>query len=211
VKRALQTIGVVLLSFACSFADPTTGAAIVTAIGEVSVNGNPLPPSSPIFAGDRLATGTSSALMVSLQGSSVRIGPSSHALYRGAILELLSGAVDIRGREVVVSGSFTVTPLRQSQFSVQRASTRTSLHLLSGTLKLSRGKESTIIAAPADYNLQDDQPIPAAKAGSGTRVLPLAAGAAAGASVVISHWLTNKETTSATSTCVSGKSPTSCK
>lgn len=210
MKRALQIIGVVILCLASSLADPTTNAAMVIVIGEVSVNGNALTRSSAIFDGDRIRTGASAALVLHVRGSSIRIGPTSELRYRGTALEFFSGTAEVHGRETIVSGTVTIAPLRESAFTIQRASTRTSLHLLSGTLKLSRGKESSTIAAPAEYAIQDDQLIPAAKAGARAHTLPVAAGSAAGASVVVSHWLTSEESRSAAS-CVSGKSPTSCK
>jgi hypothetical protein len=180
------------------------------AIGDVSINGNALTGSSAIFDGDRITTGTTAALVLHVPGASIRIGPASELRYRGTALDILSGSAEVHGRETVVSGAFTIAPLLESTFTVQRVSARTSLHLLSGTLKLSRGKESSTIAAPADYTVQDDQQIPTAKAAGNTHGIPVAAGSAAGASVVVSHWLTDKKASSASS-CVSSKSPTSCK
>ena len=183
---------------------------MATAIGEAMVNGNAVTRSSAVLEGDRLTTGASAALILHLAGSSIHIGPNSEALYRGTTLELVSGSSEVQGKESIVAGAYTFSPMNESRFVVQREQAKIALHLVSGNLKLSRGKDTRTITAPADYTLQDDQPIPAVKRHAITRAVPVAAGAAAGTSVVIAHWLTGKDAAKSTA-CVSGKSPTSCK
>ena len=208
MNRALQTIGAVILCLTTSFADPS--AAIATAIGEAFLNGSVLTRSSAVFEGDRLSTGPSAAFILHLPGSSIHIGPNSAARFRGLTLELLSGSTEVQGRESIVSGAYTLSPTIDSRFTVQREPTKTALHLLQGSLKVTHAHQVTTLAQPGDYTLQDDAPAPAVKHHTITRALPIAAGAAAGASVIIAHWLTGKNAASSAS-CVSAKSPTSCK
>ncbi len=210
MNRALQIIGVVILSLATAGADPTSSAAMATAIGEAFLNGSALTRSSAVLTGDRLATGASAALVLHLPGSSIHLGPNSEARYRGTSLELIAGSAEVHGRESIVTGGYTLTPTAESRFTVQRARTQTALHLLSGSLQLRRGTHAATIVTPGNYTLQDDAPAPPVKHRSFTKALPIAAGAAAGASVVIAHWLTGKAAASSSS-CISGKSPTSCK
>jgi hypothetical protein len=183
---------------------------MATAIGEAFLNGNALTRSSAVLDGDRLTTGESAALILHLAGSSIHIGPNSEAHYRGTTLELISGSTEVQGRESIVVGAFKLSPAGESHFTVQRARTAIALRLLRGTLKLSRGKRAITISIPGEYTFQDDAPVPAVKPRSITKSLPIAAGAAAGTSLVIGHWLTGKDAAKSTS-CVSGKSPTSCK
>lgn len=210
VNRALQIIGAVILSLASAFADPGTSTAMATAIGEAFLNGNVVTRSSAVLSGDRLATGPSAALVLHLSGSSIHIGPGSEALYRATSLELISGSAEVHGRESILAGRHTLTPTTESRFTVQRARTQTALHLLSGRLQLRHGNDTSTITTPGDYTLQDDAPAPPVKRRAITKALPIAAGTAAGASIVIAHWLTGKAASTST-TCISGKSPTSCK
>lgn len=210
MNRALQIIGAVILCSTFSFADPATTAAIATVIGEAFVNGNAVTHSSAVLDGDRLTTARSAALILHLAGSSIHIGPSSEARYHSATLELISGSVEIQGRESIVAGAYTLSPNAESHFTVQHDRPQIVLHLFRGSLKLSHRKEVTTLTAPAEYTFHDDAPSPAIKHHAITRALPIAAGGTAGASVVISHWLTAKDAATSTS-CVSGKSPTSCK
>ena len=210
VKRALPTIAVLILCLVSSFADPTPTAAMATAIGEAFVNGNALTRSSAVLDGDRLTTGRSAALILHLAGSSIHIGPNAEALYHGTSLELLAGMSEVQGRESIVAGAFTLSPTGESRFTVQRESKQIALHLLRGRLRLSRGKEVTLITGPGEYTLEDNQALPSIQPRAITKTLPIAAGSAAGTSVVITHWLTAKDAATSTS-CLSGKSPTSCK
>jgi hypothetical protein len=183
---------------------------MATAIGEAFLNGNVVTRSSAVLSGDRLATGPSAALVLHLSGSSIHIGPGSEALYRATTLELISGSAEVHGRESIVAAGYTLTPAAESRFTVQRGRTQTTLHLLSGKLQLRHGNGTSTIATPGDYTLQDDAPAPPVKHRGITKALPITAGAAAGTSIVIAHWLTGKEASTSTS-CISGKSPTSCK
>ena len=210
MNRALQITGIVILSLASALADPTTSAAMATAIGEAFLNGNAVTRSSAVLDGDRLSTGASSALVLHLSGSSIHLGPNSEARYRATSLELISGSAEVHGRESIVTGRYILIPTAESRFTVQRARTQTALHLLSGRLQLRRGNDTSTIAAPGDYTLQDDAPAPPVKHHGITKALPIAAGSAAGTSIVIAHWLTGKQASGSTS-CISGKSPTSCK
>ncbi len=210
MKRTLQTIGVIILALSAALADPTTSAAIATAIGEASLNGSVLTRSSAVLNGDRLATGPSAALVLHLSGSSIHIGPNSEALYRGTSLELLSGSAEVHGRESIITGPNTLTPAAESRFTVQRAAMQTVFHLLGGKLQLRRGKDTATITTPGLYTVQDDAPAAPLKHHVVTKTLPIAAGTAAGTSIVIAHWLTRKQAATSTS-CISAKSPTSCK
>lgn len=210
MKRALLTTAVVILCLATSFADPATTAAIATAIGEALLNGNVLTRSNTVLDGDRLTTGDSAALILHLPGSSIHIGPNSEARYRGTTLELISGSTDVQGRESVVSGPFSISPAGESRFTVQRDRKQINLHLLRGSLKISHAHKAKMITVPGEYTFQDDALAPAVKSRPITDALAVAAGATAGTSVVIAHWLTGKDAAKSAS-CVSGKSPTSCK
>lgn len=210
MNRALQIIGVVTLCLTSSFADPATISAMATAIGEVFLNGNALTRTGAVLDGDRLTTGPSAAIVLHLPGSSIHIGPSSSTRFRGTTLELLSGSTEVQGRESIAAGAYKISPAGESRFTVQHELTTIVLRLLRGSVELSRGHEVKMITNPGEYTLQDNAPAPAIKPHRITKALPIAAGAAAGTAVVISHWLTGKEAATSTS-CVSGKSPTSCK
>lgn len=210
MNRALQITGVVILSLASSLADPAPPAAIATAVGEATLNGSVLTRSSAILSGDCLATGPSAALILHLSGSSIHIGPGSEARYHATSLELISGTAEVDGHESIVTGKYTLTPAAESRFTVRRALTRTALHFLSGKLQLRRGNHIATITTPGDYTFEDDAPAPLVKGHAITKALPVTAGTTAGTSIVIAHWLTGKQASTSTS-CISAKSPTSCK
>ncbi len=209
MNRVLQIIGAVTLCLTSVFAEPTASAAMATAIGEAFLNGSALTRSSAVLDGDRLTTGASAALILHLAGSSIHIGPKSEVKYHGTTLELLSGSTEIQGRESILTGTYTISPAAESRFTVQRSHTQISIHLLSGSLQLSHANNAASIATPGEYTFHDDTPAPAIKRHV-IKAVPIAAGSAAGTSVVIAHWLTAKDAATTTS-CVSAKSPTSCK
>lgn len=210
MNRALQTIGVVILSFTFSFADSAPTVAIATVIGEAFLNGYAVTRSSAVLDGDLLTTGPSAALILHLPGSSIHIGSNSEARYHSTALDLISGSVEIQGRESIVAGAYTLSPDAEARFTVQHDRTQIALHLLRGSIKLSHGKAVTTLVTPGEYTFHDDVPTPSMKPRAITKSVPIGAGSAAGASVVISHWLTAKHSATSTS-CVSGKSPDSCK
>jgi hypothetical protein len=214
VKRILQISGVVLLCVTTLLGDPATTAAMATVIGEVSLNGNALTRSCAVMVGDRLSTGASAALILHLAGSSVHVGPSSKILYHGNRLELLTGMSEVQGSETVIAGAFTISPVGEARFQVLRQGARTSLSIVRGSLRLARGKEVRTISEPGEYSLQDNQPVPAVKRHGISSKNAVAGGAAAGAATIIGHWVGGGSGTQAGGTsgsCVSGKSPSSCR
>ncbi len=179
-------------------------------MGEVSLNGNKVTRSCAVFDGDRLITRPSAAVVLHLAGSILHVGPSSEVCYRGKTLELISGAAEVQGSEAVMIAAFSISPVGKAHFSLKRERALTSLLLVSGNVKLSRGKETATLTSPGRYTLHHDGLISATKQ-HGAIEKGAMAGGAAGTATVIGHWLANGKGDGTTESCVSEKSPSSCR
>ncbi len=211
MKKTVRVTFILISLCTCAmFADAATNAAIAFPVGEASLNGTVLTRSSPVFDGDQLRTGRTSSLVLNLPGASVQVGPNSVVRYRGGVLELSSGTTRIAGAEGVLSGGITVSAAGPARYAVERSGIETAVSLISGELKLERGKEVVTISAPGTYSFRDDEPLsPVKKHGKALKVGIGAA--AAGTAAIISRWLTGEDGSSTSGTCISNKSPSSCR
>lgn len=191
MKRTLVTIAILCFSLTLVISEPTANSAIAIAIGEVSLNGAMIVRSSPVLRGDRIKTGHNAAAILHANGVSLQVGPDSEIRYHGRKLDLLSGSAQVRGTEEVVSGQFVVSPEAGAQFQVERIETRLRISLIMGTIKVTHGKETTALSAKGNYLLEDKDPLSPVH-GKHAAVKGVTLGAAGGAGVIISHWLTGR-------------------
>jgi ferric-dicitrate binding protein FerR (iron transport regulator) len=162
--------------------------AIALASGEVSVNGSSVKHSTAVFEGDRLRTGSNAGVLLHLRGATVQLAENSDVRYQGKRLSLLAGSALIRGAEAVASGPFLIAALEDGQFQIQRIGIMTKLSLLSGKVRVSKGKNSLIIAGSGERHFSDSDEIRAAAKISPAK--EIGAGAAGGATgAAASRWM----------------------
>lgn len=191
MKRSLATIAILCFSLTLLIAEPTASSAIAIAVGDVSLNGTTIVRSSAVLKGDRITTGHDAAAILHANGVSLQLGPDSEIRYRGRKLDLLSGSAQVRGMEEVAAGPFLVSPELGAHFQVQRMETRLRISLITGAIRVTRGKETATLTDKGNYVLQDKEPLPPVR-GKRSAVKGVTLGAAGGAAVIISHWLTGR-------------------
>jgi len=110
-------------------ASPAQGTVLVQ--GTVKVNGNPVPDTTVIFAGDQIQTAAASIATISSQGVMVQLEPNTTAIFTSRALDLGCGEAVVTssvGTMVRVAG-ITVTPAAQNI-------TRVRVSQMNGTVKV---------------------------------------------------------------------------
>ncbi|HEX6879998.1 MAG TPA: hypothetical protein VF135_06520, partial [Terriglobales bacterium] len=123
---------------------PGMRAALAIVVGEVSLNGNRVSASTAVLEGDRLRTGTDSALVLQVVGSTIRVDGNSEVRYRPDGLELVSGTLQVSGRERVILGQFKASPLGSAKFRAKTFGARSELSVLTGKVRVSSAHHRTI-------------------------------------------------------------------
>jgi hypothetical protein len=179
------------------------GSAIAIVSGDVAVNGNSIKRTMPVFEGDRLTTGASSGVLLHLKGATVQLSPNSEVRYEGEKLALTSGIALVRGSEIVASGPFLIAAVGDGHFRIERSGSLTKLSILTGKVKVIRGKNSLILSGTGERQFSDEDTIAAVRHTSITS--EVAAGAAGGASgAAVTGWMKHGSKQAS----ISRKSPT---
>ncbi len=176
-------------------------AAIAIAVGEVSLNGNRVSASTAVLEGDRVKTGTDSALVLQVIGSTIRVDGSSEIRYRSDGLELVSGTLQVAGRENVILGKFKASPLGTAKFRATNSGSRSELSVIDGRVRVSGAHHRTIEVAKDHVWSSDSSVAPT----SGNVIIKNAgiAASGAGAGAAVTRWLSDTEQTSPSATPVS--------
>ena len=187
-RKTLYLAAVCLVCLTSLSSYSATKTAVLIASGEVSVNGASIRRSTTVFEGDRLTTGANAGIMLHLRGATVQLSESSDARYEGEKLALVSGAAVIHGHETVVAGPFLIASVDSANFRIERSGTTTKLSIVKGQLKVTRGKNSIVLAGPGERQFSDDDTIGTLRRHSAVR--EVAAGAAGGASgAAVTGWM----------------------
>lgn len=200
----LKTIraAVACLILSSLLAYPEAKTAIAIASGEVSVNGSSVKRSTSVFEGDRLRTGSNGGVLLHLRGATVQLAENSDVQYDGERLSLLAGSAVVRGTETLISGPFVIAPSGDGQFHIERTGIVTKLSIVSGKVKVTKGKKSLLLSGEGERSFSDQDEIGVvAKAAVSKDIAAGAAGGAAGAAV--SKWMA----AGSKSKCISHQSP----
>jgi ferric-dicitrate binding protein FerR (iron transport regulator) len=155
-RLRFQIAWVVIFFLTSPPANSTTRSAIAFVTGTVSVNGNTVTRSIPVFAGDHLRTGVEAAVVLHLSGSTVQLSENSDAHYQGERLVLTSGVAQVRGPECVDSGPFRIQAVGNAMFRIARTGTQTKIEVVDGQVKISRGKNSLTVIGQGEHEFLDD-------------------------------------------------------
>lgn len=192
LRMTLKFAAVYILCLSSLLAYSATKTAVVIASGEVSVNGISVRRSTTVFEGDRLTTGANAGILLHLRGATVQLSESSDARYEGEKLSLVSGATLIHGKEIVSAGPFLIAAVGEADFRIERSGTTTTLSILKGQLRISRGKNSIVLGGPGKRQFSDDDTLATSRRHSA--VGEVAAGAAGGASgAAVTRWMKRGE------------------
>jgi hypothetical protein len=125
-------------------------AAIVYCKGTVWLNGNPLPNSSAILAGDSIQTTKDSVATITASGSSVIIQPESLVKFASNTLSLEQGSISVASSNGLATsaGIATVTPVSNTWTEYEVADVNGIVEVLArkGNLSVNCGKETVGIA-----------------------------------------------------------------
>lgn len=140
-----RSIIFLLLSILPAFA---ANAAIVTAIGVVTVNNSSVRSSSTVMPGDHLETAAASVAVANGAGYSIQLGPESQANLVEGGLALLRGDAVVSGKTKIIAGAATVTSNADNpKYSVQRLVGKTIVAVREGSVEvLFLGKSIPVIA-----------------------------------------------------------------
>jgi ferric-dicitrate binding protein FerR (iron transport regulator) len=202
MRKAFRNATVCLICFGSLLAHAASRSAVAIVMGDVSLNGNSVSRSTPVFDGDRLRIGTNAGVLLHLREATVQLSANSDVRYNGERLELASGTAQIRGTEAIVSGPFVIEAAGNAQFRIERNGDQTRLAVLEGKVKVRRGKNSLMVEDRSDHVFSDDEAISAVR----KLALPktMAAGASGGAAgAAVTNWMNRGKKQSS----VSRKSP----
>jgi hypothetical protein len=180
-------------------------AAVMYASGNVLVNGVGAPSSTAIFEGDRLRTGTNSAVDIVLDGALLTLAPESSLRLQGGSVSLETGSISVATtkRLGAQAGAISVFPVADTKTSyrVARLNNAVFVSTTAGTVKVIDNGVETLVAEAMTMSFADDQdqpgqdqdhnntkkrngtPPPAARVGNGVAVLLVAATAGAAAAI----------------------------
>jgi len=155
--KCLVWVLVVLLPASIVMADATS--AMLSATGNVSVNGSPIERATAIFPGDRVKTGPNSIATLTNEGSSVTVSGNSSLVFSKSFVNVLCGTALVstsRGMSVRVS-NLLVQPARGTQARFQITQDEGQLQIIAreGTLAVDNGATTSslqpgrMLTAPA--------------------------------------------------------------
>ncbi len=143
--KYLAWILVVLFPVSVVMADATS--AMLTASGDVTVNGSPIERATAVFPGDKVHTGPNAVASLTSQGSSVTVAANSSLVFSKSFVSVLCGSALIatsRGMSVRVS-NLLVQPARGAQTRFQITQNEGQLEIIAreGTLAIDNGATTT--------------------------------------------------------------------
>lgn len=129
---------------------PAETSAMVRATGPVSINRHAVPQSSALFPSDQLETAGEGSATVTSNGTSTLVAPRTrmHALENGLDLECGQVLVNTLAGYVVKLHGWTIRPAdgSKAKFDVLQADRIMRVTAIEGTVSLSNGETSTLIA-----------------------------------------------------------------
>lgn len=121
-------------------------AAMVYCKGTVLLNGNPLPDSSAIQAGDSLQTAEDSIATITANGTSVIVEPGSSVKFAGNSLSLEQGSISVASSIglITTAGIASVTPASGvwTEYEVTNINGTIEMRARKGNLNVNCGKET---------------------------------------------------------------------
>lgn len=198
----------ILLLFAASLLAESP-AAMVYGAGGVLLNGANMPQSAAVFAGDRITTLATGAVVLTLAGSSVTVDANSSVAYGDPVLELLSGSATIATEHGLRTraGALEIVPTTKNgraKYEVSIANGKVSVIVLEGSVAITENGVGTVLSqgegadretasrtttAPPDPSQSSSHAIP--------RKVIVGAGAAAAGGVAVVTQLSHRDPASA--------------
>jgi len=149
VARMVSILIIATLPMATALADVQGAMAYVQ--GKAKVNGRILTNSAAIFPGDAIQTAAGSTVSLVSKGSSVLVPEGSTVTYREKEVILTSGRAQVRttGDMSARVAAFSVTPAsgKPAMFEVARLGSEVRISAVSGSLSISDGKATTLLAS----------------------------------------------------------------
>jgi hypothetical protein len=161
-KRFSQVlVTFVIFSLACGDAMASAAAATLHGNGGVSVNGNPVMPTTTVFGGDQIETAPNAAANLTMNGSSVLVGQNSSLVYNGQGVSFASGGATLQTTQGMAAQfhSVTVTPSQPlAKFKLQQKGHTLNVAALEGNLSIAKGTSSFVLAAGKSMDINLDEP-----------------------------------------------------
>jgi hypothetical protein len=141
-----------------------THAAMLYATNTVMLNGLSAERLSAVFAGDSIQTPADGAVRLTVEGSTVMVGPSTALVYEGDTLRLGSGSTMVttdKGMKTLVQ-RLQIAPAAPAHTSYQvvHDGGQVLVAALHGSVKISDGSSSTTVAEGNTASVQDPAPAP---------------------------------------------------
>jgi hypothetical protein len=162
-KRLSQALVLfVIFTLACGDAMASAAAATLHGNGGVSVNGNPVMPTTTVFGGDMIETAPNAAANLTMNGSSVLVGQNSSLVFNGQGVSFASGTAVLQTSQGMAAQfhSVTITPSQPSaKFKLQQRGHTLNVAALEGNLSIVNGISSFDLTAgksiDIDLNAKD--------------------------------------------------------
>jgi hypothetical protein len=163
MRRALNQVLVLFVMFALACGDAMASAAAATLHGNggVSVNGNPVMPTTTVFGGDVIETAPNAAANLTMNGSSVLVGQSSSVVFNGQSVSFASGGAVLQTSQGMAAQfhSVTITPSQPAaKFKLQQKGHTLNVAALEGNLSIVNGTSSIGLAAGKSVDINLDAP-----------------------------------------------------
>jgi hypothetical protein len=126
-----------------------TDSIMFSTSGNVTLNGVAVGGLTSIFTGDKLKTAKSSVAVVTGRGSSVKVNQDSSVEYKRSAVEIIQGSANVRTVNGMAAqvGDVTVVPKDgNADFEIVRASNEVSIRSYAGTLTLTDGSRTAMVA-----------------------------------------------------------------
>jgi hypothetical protein len=152
MNKRLTQVMVLLVTCTLVSADALAAVAAATLHGSggVSVNGNPVTPTSTVFGGDRIETAPNSAASLTMNGSSVLVGQNSNLVYNGQSVSFASGGAVVQTSQGM-SAKFDhvdITPNQASaKFRLEQKGHILTVSALEGNVSIANGTKHLALNA----------------------------------------------------------------
>jgi hypothetical protein len=163
MKRGLNQVLVLFVMFALACGDAMASAAAATLHGNggVSVNGNPVMPTTTVFGGDMIETAPNAAANLTMNGSSVLVGQNSSVVFNGQGVSFASGGAVLQTSQGMAAQfkSVTITPSQPAaKFKLQQKGHTLNVAALEGNLSIVNGTSNLSLAAGKSVDINLDAP-----------------------------------------------------
>lgn len=149
VRKLLSLLLSLVLPAMSAVADSgSTSSAMLHTTGSVTINGAATSNSSAVMVGDSIQTNESSSGVISSSGTMINVLPNSEVKYRGNVLDVDGGTVEVSTTSglSVSANSFTVMPQQGSvKFQITRTGFCGSVTVLQGSVVVTNGKTRNVV------------------------------------------------------------------